>query len=95
MVTESHVNALMVTQPVGRVVAADVQSGYVDDDVQRVKVMRGLGAPEFVVQSGLGLYPTPEVSGEGERGVKLVMAVLDHLTPPPVQRPRTSSRSGW
>jgi hypothetical protein len=33
MVAESHVDALMLTQPVGRVVAADVQAGYVDDDV--------------------------------------------------------------
>jgi hypothetical protein len=77
MVAESHVNALMITQPVGhvvsRVVTGDVQAGYVDDDVQRVKVMRGLDAQEFFtqdVQSGQGLYLTPKVSGQGERRVK-------------------------
>ena len=45
--------------------------------------MGGLGAQEFFaqdVQSGQGLYLTPEMSGEGERSVKLVMAMLDHLT---------------
>jgi hypothetical protein len=50
--------------------------------------MGGLRAHEFFaqdVQSGDGLYLAPEMSGEGERGVKLVMAMLDHLTPPPVQ----------
>jgi len=38
-----HVDAVLLAQPVGGVVAADVQRGDVDDDVQRIEVVRGFG----------------------------------------------------
>ena len=44
VVAEPHVDAGMLAQPVGGVVAGDVETGYVDHHVQRIQVVRRLGA---------------------------------------------------
>jgi hypothetical protein len=39
VVTEAHVDALVLAQPIGSVVSSDAQAGHVDHDMQRVQVM--------------------------------------------------------
>lgn len=89
VVAEPHVQVVVLAQPVGGVVSAYSQVRHVDDHVQRIQVVRCLGAEKLLpqdVQAGQRVDVLPHLPGQGERGIEQMVSVLDHLPAPAVQR---------